>query len=86
MQLTPLEILLGGGLISFVSALAVRLWFGGRYISREECRLQREMFLRYKKDMNIIFAMLRGVVAHMKDLTPEQRERILNMRLDEKKE
>ena len=77
--LTPLEVILLGGAISFLTALAVRLWLGSHYISRRECQIQRESLATYKRDMNLIFAMLRGVVAHMDNLSPEQRERILNM-------
>ena len=79
--LTPLEVLLLGGAISLLSGIAVRLFSNAHFVAKKECRLQRDMLLSHKNDMNVIFAMLRAVIAHMTDLTAEERERILNLRL-----
>lgn len=76
--LSPLELILLSGFISLVTGLVVRLYLGSRYVLKNECDRQREVFLAYKKDMKIIFRMLRSIIAHMEDLTPEQRAQILN--------
>lgn len=82
--LTPLEALLIGGALTLVSGLVVKMVLSGRYISRQECQIQREVLVSHKQDMNIIFAMLRAVIAHMDNITPEKREDLLNMRLTHK--
>ena len=86
MQLTSLEIVLGGSLVSLVTTLAVRVWIKGHYVSRKECQLHHERMQALNRDVKLVFAMLRGIVVHMDGLTPEQREKILNMKVSSGKE
>lgn len=80
--LTPLEALLIGTVLSFFSGFAVRLFLAGRFVDRAEWKVQREVIASLKHDVNLVFAMLRAVITHMDNLSPERREEILNMRLE----
>lgn len=83
MTLTPLEALLGGALVSFVAAIAVRLFMGGKYVSRHQCEINREMECRnngsVQRKLDIQFRMLRALILHS-DLPMEKKEEILNER------
>jgi len=81
---TALEAMLLGAGISLLTAVAVRLLFASRFVSRAECRIQREMLIRQKKTNDLMFAMFRAIIAHMDNLAPNERERILNLRLPDK--
>ena len=66
---TALEAMLLGAGISLLTAVAVRLLFASRFVSRAECRIQREMLIRQKKTNDLMFAMFRAIIAHM-DIPP----------------
>lgn len=76
---TQLEALLLAALISFITGLGVRVWMGTTFITRRECRNHRALYRCVQRDLNRVFRMLCAVVAHMDNLTAEERERILKM-------
>lgn len=78
--LTPLEILLIGGLLSLVSGLSVKFWLSGRYITRAECQVHRELLRGHQRDLRLIFSMLREIVVRLPGMSPEEKAKILNMR------
>ena len=83
---TPLEAMLLGAGISIFTGLVVRIWFNFKYVSKRDCTQFRLLYHGQKRDMRLLFAMLRAVISHMDNLSPEERERILNMKAESLKE
>ncbi|WP_461210399.1 hypothetical protein [Desulfocurvus sp. DL9XJH121] len=85
MTLTPLETLLGGALVSFITGVSVRLFMGGAFVTRQQCRLNHEQDCRnngsVQRKLDIQFRMLRALIIHS-DLPVEKKEEILNERGD----
>lgn len=83
MTFTPLELLLGGAMLSLLTALAVRLITGGSFVTRDQCRLNHENECRTNADLNrkmdIQFRMLRAIVVYL-PLSAAKKEEILNER------
>lgn len=90
--LTPLEAILVAAALSTLSGLVVKIFLNNRYatraecehyVTREECQLQTNVLASINKDNKIIFAMLRGIISHLPELTPKERERLLNLQIKE---
>lgn len=94
MTFTPLETLLVGLVFSVLTALVSKLWFNQRFVTKEDFKAQADywsnlreeqsdMLETQKRDLKLIFAMLREVIIRLPDLTPDQRAKILNMKVTE---
>lgn len=81
--LTPLEAILVAAALSTLSGLVVKVFLGNRYVTREECQLQTNVLASIKRDNKIIFAMLRGIISHLPELSPAERTKLLNLNIKE---
>lgn len=83
MTLTPLEALLGGSMVSFVTAVAVRIFMCRSFVTRQQCRLNHDLECRsnesVQRKLDILFRMLRAFIINS-DLPNEKKEDILNER------
>ena len=72
MDLSPLEITLGGGFVSLATGIAVHHTLKCRFVTREE-------FMPVKQDIGKIFRMLRALIVHS-EIPKETQEEIINER------
>ncbi len=70
--LSPLELFLGAAFLSMFTAVAVRLLFGSKFVTREEHE-------KDAADHKLILRMVRALVVHS-SMPNEMKEEILNDR------
>lgn len=75
-RLTPMELMLGAAFLSMFSAVAVRLMFGSKFVTRAEHE-------KDAADHKLILRMVRALVVHS-SMSNEQKEEILNDRGEKK--
>ncbi|UIJ36886.1 hypothetical protein LWC08_09050 [Desulfobaculum bizertense] len=73
MQFTPLELSLGGLILSFLSALGVRLFMARSFVTREE-------YSRLEKTISIFLPMVRALIVYSKEIPPQDKQDLLNGR------
>jgi hypothetical protein len=72
-QFTPLELLLASVVLSFLSALGVRLVMGRQFVTRAE-------FERLEKTMDVFTRMVRSLVVYSDEIPEQEKAKILNGR------
>ncbi|MBI5520220.1 MAG: hypothetical protein HY916_09185 [Desulfovibrio sp.] len=72
MILTPLELCLGAAFLSMLTAVAVRMLFGSKFVTREEHE-------KDAADHRLILRMVRALVVHS-SMPNDMKEEILNDR------
>lgn len=89
MELTTLEITLGGMSISFLTSIAVRLFFSDHYLTRREFneyigRIEQERTEDYNRmkhidsKIDVLFRMNRAIIQFL-PISDKDKEKILNM-------
>jgi len=73
MQFTPLELFLGGIILTFLSGLGVRICMSRKFVTREE-------FCRLENTMNVFLPMVRALIVYSKEIPQKDKQELLNGR------
>lgn len=89
MEFTPLELMLGGATVSFLTGLATRIFFSNHYVTRREFeefefKLEQrakealERSKRFDRKFDVLFRMNRATIQFL-PISDKDKEEILNM-------
>lgn len=81
--LSPLEIMLGGAILSLLVALATHIVTRGAYVSRDLCNQRHGNVCKFMEGIKTSndrqYRMLRGLIVHS-DMPSDVQERLINDR------